>query len=227
MSNFPNTKKDGTTDIHLCWAAVASNALAASGYAQTAGFVDDDESKAEDKVFAYFKEHFPDEGGSIYLGVKWFLSGKFQIRAKEDPLYARPIQSGGGFFKDLSLRNRIRLMPPTALRFCEEHLASGKGACAFNVGIYNSTLTDIVGTHALSLYHTGHATDTYRAYEFNDPRHFNYVVYCDPDTPNEAPESRTVFYHPSARTYRFRDRPWEIQKILFLDKLDSPVPDSD
>ncbi|MBR5416113.1 MAG: hypothetical protein IK105_09290 [Thermoguttaceae bacterium] len=219
MSVFPNAKKNGVGDIHLCWAAVASNALTAAGYAQEAGFLDDANSNAEDKVFEYFKEHFPDDGGSIYLGVKWFLTGKFQILAKENPFYSRPIKDGGGFFRDLLLQNRIRLMPSTSLRFCKEYLTSGYGACALSINIYDDSLT-VVGSHALSLYNTGHTENDSRTYEANDPRYYNYAVYCDPDTINEATKYRSLFYHPSYRTYRFRDRPWEIKNILFLDKLD-------
>ncbi|MBQ6158971.1 MAG: hypothetical protein IJJ20_08190 [Thermoguttaceae bacterium] len=224
MSNFPNAKKDWDADQRFCWAAVASNALTAAGYAEAAGFTDDtldmeNAKTAESKVFQYFKNHFENKGGYPIYGVRWFMTGKYDIPDEWTMDVSRIIEPGGGFFPDISLSGKIRQFPASALRLCKPYFSNKSGACAIKVGIYNTNNNQLLQNHALSLYSVGHEDEDGQEYDENDPRYYNIITCCNPDVVDEGVKFFRIFYDTKTRKYLFLDEPWKIHHILFLDSL--------
>jgi hypothetical protein len=55
-----DAEKSNQGDSYMCWAAVSANMLAYTGWGNINGF------QTEDDIFAYFVEHFTDDGGHQY-----------------------------------------------------------------------------------------------------------------------------------------------------------------
>lgn len=88
----------GGYDCNLCWAATVANTLnwwfdqnkdylERYGYDGPKNYTDSFNSE----IFKYFKKSFPNDGGDILGGFKWFLNS----------YYGHQKMNGGGFFKDV------------------------------------------------------------------------------------------------------------------------------
>lgn len=89
----------GGKDCDVCWAAAASNTLnwwldQNKDYIKRYGKFSGPEGYTDSynsEIFLHFKKHFPNKGGDVRGGLRWFLTG----------YYAFDELQGGGFFQDV------------------------------------------------------------------------------------------------------------------------------
>ncbi|MFO8012577.1 MAG: hypothetical protein R6X20_04635, partial [Phycisphaerae bacterium] len=81
----------GTADDYMCWAAVASNLLEWTGWGKTGGMT------TADDMFAYFQDHWTDQGGNMYYGWDWWFDGTNDSPGDPDE-WSQVDVPGGGFY---------------------------------------------------------------------------------------------------------------------------------
>jgi hypothetical protein len=81
---------DNTEDDLMCWAAAAANVLEWTGWGVTGGMTNTDE------MFAYFQDHWTDEGGNMYYGWDWWFDGTNDQQGESG--WAQVDVPGGGFY---------------------------------------------------------------------------------------------------------------------------------
>ena len=91
---FQDAEKSPTNyeDDLLCWAAAASNILAWTGWGSVV-------SKSEDDIFAYFQDHWTDQGGLMQFGWDWWFDGTNDSQGWSG--WSQEDINGAGFFTDL------------------------------------------------------------------------------------------------------------------------------
>jgi len=78
-----------TEDDLMCWAAASSNVLEWTGWGKVSGMTTTDE------MFAYYQDHWTDNGGHMLYGWDWWFDGTND--GPSDPSWSQVDVSGGGF----------------------------------------------------------------------------------------------------------------------------------
>ena len=100
-------KSSGNTEDDLmCWAATASNVLEWTGWGKTGGMTN------TDQMFAYFQDHWTDEGGNAYYGWEWWFDGTNDSQG--DPGWSQVDVAGGGFYPSLTFTDYYHWDPVNA-----------------------------------------------------------------------------------------------------------------
>ena len=91
-----------TEDDLMCWAAASSNVLAWTGWGQVGGMTN------ADQMFAYYQNHWTDEGGTMAFAWNWWFDGlNPQAAAKvatallriENSNFSNAVSVGSGVFE--------------------------------------------------------------------------------------------------------------------------------
>lgn len=124
-----------TEDDLMCWAAAASNILAWTGWGAVGGMTN------ADQIFAYFQNHWTDEGGLMQYGWDWWFDGSNNSQGFTG--WSQVDVTGGGFYPTESFSNYFRSNSntSTALSSIASYLQQGYGV---TLGIYGP------GGHAIT-----------------------------------------------------------------------------
>lgn len=108
-----------TDDDNLCWAATTANMLQWTGWGNVAGLT------TADEIFAYFQNHWSDQGGHVYYGGDWWFDGSNDMQGRSG--WAQVEQSGGGFFPALDFDNYVHYtgQPSQSMSAIDSYLHSG------------------------------------------------------------------------------------------------------
>ena len=173
----------GNSDSNLCWAASCSNMLAYTGWAQRAGFAD------EDEVFDLYNASYSNSAGFQRNGLAWFFNGvalSNNLGFNGPRIYNYP--NSGGYFSQYAydmVCNWEFIRSVKQLNNMEERIKSGYGISP-GIGIYrNGALS---GSHAITLW--GFVTDT--SLDKNDINRFRYVFISDSDSDMVEKTDRTL-----------------------------------
>ena len=173
----------GNSDSNLCWAASCSNMLAYTGWAQRAGFAD------EDEVFDLYNASFSNSAGFQRNGLAWFFNGVAlgnNLGFNGPRIYNYP--NSGGYFSQYAydmVCNWEFIRSVKQLNNMEERLRNGYGISP-GIGIYrNGALS---GSHAITLW--GLVTDT--SLDKNNIDRFRYVFISDSDSDMVEKTDRTL-----------------------------------
>jgi len=92
---------DNSEDDLMCWAATASNVLEWTGWGNVAGMTD------TDQMFAYFQDHWTDEGGNMYYGWEWWFDGTNNVQGEPwaSAGWSQVDVAGGGFYPSLTFED--------------------------------------------------------------------------------------------------------------------------
>ncbi|MDO5554576.1 MAG: fibronectin type III domain-containing protein [Planctomycetia bacterium] len=161
-------------DSMLCWAAASSNALFYTGWAnESIGFSN------EDEVFAYYTDHFTDEGSNSYYGYDWFITGNYD--APDD--FAQLEKEGGGFYPNVDI-NSIREIffyddsPGASLIGNTANLLKSNYGVTISLGwgeVWDPNVRN--GGHAITLWGYTYNTN----YSPTDPRYYSGLLVSDSD----------------------------------------------
>lgn len=126
-------------DSSMCWAASTANMLAYTGWGKVNGF------QTEDDIFAYFTDHFTNNGGHQFYANEWFLTGKYVPQSNSFSSNSWSKQktpgAGGGFYPSVqysSIAGNVNLTSVNALTDAVNKLKDG---CAVGLGTTSHALT--------------------------------------------------------------------------------------
>jgi subtilisin-like proprotein convertase family protein len=124
-----------TEDDLLCWAATASNILAWTGWGNVNGMAN------TDQIFAYFQNHWTDEGGMMQYGWDWWFDGTNPSQGWSG--WSQVDVAGGGFYPSESFNTyfHAEYNEAAAMTAVSSYLQSGYGV---GLGIYGP------GGHAIT-----------------------------------------------------------------------------
>ena len=134
-----------TEDDMMCWAAAASNMLVWTGWSSPV-------SENTDDIFAYYQDHWTDEGGMMQYGWDWWFDGMNPSQGWSD--WSHVDVPGGGFwdppydFNDYYHKTSQNSLAASAIA---DYLHAGYGV---TLGIYGS------GGHAISCWGYKYDEDT-------------------------------------------------------------------
>lgn len=183
--NFIDAEKlvPGNSDSNLCWAASCSNILTYTGWAQRAGFAN------EDEVFDLYNASFSNSAGFQRDGLAWFFNGvalSTNLGFNAPRVYNYP--NSGGYLSQYAydmVCNWELFRSVKQLNNMEERIKSGYGISP-GIGIYrNGALS---GSHAITLW--GLVTDT--SLDKNNIDRFRYVFISDSDSDMVEKTDRTL-----------------------------------
>jgi len=89
-----------TEDDLMCWAAAASNALEWTEWGKVGGMI------TSDDMFAYFQNHWTDEGGLMQFGWDWWFDGSNNSQGWSG--WSQVDITGGGFYPNDSFLSYYR-----------------------------------------------------------------------------------------------------------------------
>ena len=173
----------GNSDSNLCWAASCSNMLAYTGWAQRAGFAD------EDEVFDLYNASFSNSAGFQRNGLAWFFNGVAlgnNLGFNGPRIYNYP--NSGGYFSQYAydmVCNWEFIRSVKQLNNMEERLRNGYGISP-GIGIYRNG--ELRGSHAITLW--GFVTDT--SLDKNNINRFRNVFISDSDSDMVEKTDRTL-----------------------------------
>lgn len=173
----------GNRDSDLCWAASCSNMLTYTGWAQQAGFAD------EDEVFDLYADSYSNNGGFQHDGLAWFFNG-VALGTNSGYTSAKILDypNTGGYFNNYAydmVCNYEYIRSVTQLNHMEERLKSG---CALSPGIDIYQNGSLSGSHAITLW--GFVTDPTR--DKTDISRFRHVFITDSDSDMNQPVDRSL-----------------------------------
>ncbi len=164
-----------TEDDLMCWAAAASNVLEWTGWGKVSGMTN------TDQMFAYFQDHWTDEGSLMEYGWGWWFSGNYSGPTESG--WSQPDIPGGGFHPSLNLYDYFHETWNTsnALSAIDQYLHSGYGT---TLALYFSD-----SGHAITCWGFQYDTDT--------PGHYTgiYVSDSDDDKNGNSPRPDTLRYY--------------------------------
>ena len=172
-----DAEKSPTTDEDdlMCWAASASNVLEWTGWGLVDGMTNTDE------MFAYYQDHWTNEGGLPFHAWEWWFSDTFGANPPAE--HAQVDVEGGGFYPDERFRDyhHSEYVPAWALSGIDEFLHSGYGVNLF-------ITTEAGGGHLLTCW--GVRTD------IDDPTDYLgvWVTDSDDDQDSTRPRDRLRYY---------------------------------
>jgi len=160
-----------TEDDLLCWAAAAANVLVATGWG-------DVYSTGEDTVFAYFQDHWTDEGGLPGFAWEWWFSGENAMEGISG--WSQVDVAGGGFYPDEVFADYYARTWDDALALpsIDEYLHAGDGV-------------------TLALYGPGGHAVTVWGYDYDDVTGDYLGVWItdsDDDKTDDTPENELRYY---------------------------------
>jgi len=204
---------DNSEDDLMCWAAAASNVLEWTGWGKTAGMTD------TDQMFAYFQDHWTDQGGNMVYGWDWWFDGTNNMQGVpnwsqvDDPGY--PNESGG-FYPSWTFADYYHFQGADALAMdaIDAYLRAGYG-----------TALAISGP-------TGHAVTCWGFdYDPTDPDYYTGIWLTDSDDDRNGPaprpdELRHYGLNFTGGAWHFAGYPfgdYAITEVHALEK--SPIPE--
>jgi len=162
-----------TEDDLMCWAAAASNVLAWTGWGTVSGMT------TSDDIFAYFQDHWTDQGGLMRYGWDWWFDGTNPSQGWDG--WSQVDVPGGGFypaenFNDYFYRTDL---DSAALSAIDNYLRSGYGV---SIGIYGP------GGHAITVWGFN--------YNPSDPSDYYGIWVTDSDDSKftDSPPDRLRYY---------------------------------
>lgn len=173
----------GNSDSNLCWAASCSNMLAYTGWAQRAGFAN------EDEVFDLYNASYSNSAGFQRNGLAWFFNGvalSNNLGFNGPRIYNYP--NSGGYFSQYAydmVCNWEFIRSVKQLNNMEERLRNGYGLSP-GIGIYRNG--ELRGSHAITLW--GFVTDT--SLDKNNINRFRNVFISDSDSDMVEKTDRTL-----------------------------------
>lgn len=214
-----DAEKSPTTedDDLMCWAASASNVLEWTGWGPVDGMTNADE------MFAYFQDHWTNEGSLPFFAWEWWFDGTND--AYPDPGVAQVDVEGGGFhpderFQDYFHSERVWAWTLSAV---DEYLHSGYGVNLF-------ITTGAGDGHLLTCW--GVRTD------IDDPTDYLgiWVTDSDDDQHSTTPRDRLRYYRVTheggewgpwhLRNFYGSDD-WQIRKVSALAPRPAELPHFD
>ena len=173
--DFIDAEKTGIEDkdLYQCWAATSANILTYTGWAQAAGFKD------EDDMFEAFVNNFNDDGSIFLYAMAWFFNGVSGV-SEEDPfgVPALPKKGTGGYFKDYAYDQICQSYDFTEEGNAINAMQQLQKALRDGSGVMMSVSLGIFGGHALSCW--GYVVDN--DFDENDKAHYTRLLYSDSDS---------------------------------------------
>lgn len=164
-----------TEDDLMCWAAAASNVLVWTGWGEVSGMA------TADQVFAYFQNHWTDQGGMMSYGWEWWFTGVNPAQGSSG--WSQVDVAGGGFYPGETFDNYLfsQSDPSQAMTAIDSYLHAGYGV---SLGIYNGS----GGGHAITVW----------GYNYDPGNPTNYVgvwiTDSDDDKSTDSPPDRLRYY---------------------------------
>jgi hypothetical protein len=191
---WSDTEKSPTNsqDDMMCWAASASNVLQWTGWGKVSGM------KAADSIFAYYQNHWTDQGGSAYYGWEWWFDGTNNSQggyyAKAG--WAQVDVPGGGFYPQENFFNYFRSSSnvANALQTIDQFQRSGYGT---SLAVFSPTIA-----HAITCW----------GFDYNPAKPGEYygiwVTDSDDDKGNLTPPDKLRYY-----AVKFNGGLWYLQNF--------------
>lgn len=203
-------------DDLMCWAAAASNILAWSGWGSPVA----SGVGAEDTIFAYFQDHWTDEGGLMEFGWDWWFDGTHN--SPSTPGWSSVDVPGGGdfwdppyTFTDYYYRTSTDSVAMPAI---DDYLHAGYGV---TLGVYEAAPGD--GGHAITCW----------GYDYDQNNNYLgvWVTDSDDDKTDSTPEDELKYYSVSSVGNKwflqnfYGQNDWYIGEVMALDQAPaSAVP---
>ncbi|MFH0809755.1 MAG: VPLPA-CTERM sorting domain-containing protein [Pseudomonadota bacterium] len=92
-TQWSDANKTWHNDYNMCWAAAASNILAWGGWGTQ-------ELDTAGAIFTDFKQHWTNEGSTMYIGWQWWLNGVAETPGDDWSRLRNPGDPGGGHWKE-------------------------------------------------------------------------------------------------------------------------------
>jgi hypothetical protein len=120
-------------DDLMCWAAGASNILEWTGWGAVGGGLGN-----TDAIFAYFQDHWTDNGGNPYFGWEWWFTGVYN--GPTTASWSQVDVPGGGFWTASEFDEAVFFNSddPLALPLLDALLRQGYGVTFSIVGTRRS-----------------------------------------------------------------------------------------
>ena len=160
----------GENDTNHCWAGVAANMLAYTGWGDVNGF------NTEYDIFSYFTKNFSDAGSRTDFGIEWFFTGNYVKTGWSG--WAQPKSSGGNLYPEVdfdAIAGTNYTHDVYGLTAAVNKLEEGS-AVGLSLGWYNSSHQRISG-HAITLW--GVIYDTSKSP--TDPSYYKALLVSDSD----------------------------------------------
>ncbi len=126
-----NNKED---DL-MCWAGTSANILAWTNWGYPVG------GGNADNIFAYFQDHWTDNGGHVYYGTEWWFDGT--NNGSSEPEWSQVDVVGGGFHLSETWSNYALYSQTdeTVMEATEVFLKNGYGV---GLGVFSETVAHAV-----------------------------------------------------------------------------------
>jgi hypothetical protein len=175
-------------DDQLCWAATTSNMLAYTGW----GFPTNTGFKNADDIFAYFQDHWTNQGGNMYYGTQWWFDG-FN-HSPQGGSWSSVDEKGGGFYpyETFSEYYSWNSDDNSVLETMDDFLHAGYG-----VGL-SLTKGEHDGGHAITVW----------GYAFDDNGDYEGIYITDSDDGKHLDSASDA---PAYYDVEFRDDAWYLQ----------------
>lgn len=174
-------------DDLMCWAAAASNILEWTGWGNVNGMT------TTDQMFAYFQDHWTDEGGLMYYGWDWWFDGTNDSQGFSG--WSQVDVAGGGFFQQETFSQYFRRSSNTqnAARTIRDWLQEGYGV---SLGVYGP------GGHAITVWGV--------RYDTGNPNNILgiYVTDSDDGKSSTNPSDQLQYYE-----LEFSNNQWYLQNF--------------
>jgi len=172
-----------TEDDYMCWAAASANVLEWTGWGDVPG----QNFNNEDDIFAYYQDHWTDQGGMMEFGWHWWFDGTNPSQGWEG--WSQVDVPGGGFWDppyDFDNYYHRTWQDDLALAAIDSYLHAGYGtALAVYNGSYGHAITEWGYEYQQGAYEGIYITDSDNSKSSdNPPDTLNYynVSYNDTDS---------------------------------------------
>jgi hypothetical protein len=199
-----------TDDDLMCWAAVASNVLAWTGW-ESAGNM-----TGADQVFRYFQDHWTDERGSPEYAWDWWFDGTNDSQGWNG--WSQVDMAGGGFSLDQTFSDYFHseATDAQAMIAISQFLRSGYGTTLSLRG---------AGAHEITVWGFD--------YDPSDPTNFRGIWVTDSDDGiSDNPTDELRYYTVASRNSQWYlndyngSNGWYIDSVWGLDRMPPPAPTS-
>lgn len=129
-----------TQDDNQCWAASTSNILEWTGWGSA-----NENTTSSDEIFAYYQDHWTNQGGSPYYAMEWWFDGTNNSQGSyyASSGWAQTTAEGGGFYPEEDFRDYFQFTSDTsnALASVDQYLHDGSGT---SLSLYSSSFAHSV-----------------------------------------------------------------------------------
>ena len=210
--SWSDAEKSPTNDEDdlMCWAAAAANVLEWTGWGGAGGMANTDE------MFAYFQEHWTDEGSLMEYGWDWWFDGINDSQGWAD--WAQVDVRGGGFYLSENFRDFFhkQVNDFLAMSTIDQYFHSGYGVALGSSGPS--------GSHALTCWGYN--------YDPSDPTDYKgiWVTDSDDDKNMSDPPDELHYYevvYSSSKWYLqnfYGSDSWYIDTVQALEKAPWVLP---